>query len=127
MATVKELKEMLIEERVARICNDVPDGYCPNAYYPFFEYEAGCESEDKKDSCFQCKKRFRTAVEKAVRKKIEKQKKELQAELKKESLFSWLPQLIQTQYFSRKKLKIICGSNTKKRSIRLNLKMTRAF
>lgn len=71
MATVKELKEMLIDEKVARICNSIPDGHCPNAYY-HFEYETGCESENENDSCFQCKKRFRTAVEKAVREEIEK-------------------------------------------------------
>ena len=71
MATVEELKEMLIEEKVGRIVNSIPNGHCPNAYY-HFEYETGCESEDENDSCFQCKKRFRIAVEKAVRKEIEK-------------------------------------------------------
>ena len=30
MATVEELKEMLIEEKVGRIVNSVPNGHCPN-------------------------------------------------------------------------------------------------
>ena len=71
MATVEQLKEMLIEERVERICNSIPDGHCPNAYYQF-EYLSGCMSDDENDSCFQCKKRFKQAVEQKVRKEIEK-------------------------------------------------------
>ena len=71
MATIEELKEMLITEKVGRIVNSIPNGHCPNAYY-HFEYETGCESEDENDSCFKCKKRFKQAVEKAVREEIEK-------------------------------------------------------
>lgn len=71
MATIKELKDMLIEERVKYICNSIPDGNCPNAYY-HFEYETGCMSEDENDNCFKCKQRFKQAVEKVVRKEVEK-------------------------------------------------------
>ena len=51
MVTIKELKDMLIEERVRYICNSIPDGNCPNAYY-HFEYETGCMSEDENDNSF---------------------------------------------------------------------------
>lgn len=71
MATVEQLKEMLIEERVGRIIGSIPNGNCPNAYY-HFEYETGCMSEDDNDNCFKCKQRFKQAVEKAVREEIEK-------------------------------------------------------
>ena len=71
MATVEQLKEMLLEERVGRISGLIPNGNCPNAYY-HFEYETGCMSEDDSDNCFKCKQRFKQAVEKAVREEIEK-------------------------------------------------------
>ena len=70
MATIEQLKEMLIKERVNRICDSIPDGHCPNAYYNL-EYETGCVSEDENDNCCKCKLRFRQAVEKLVREEIE--------------------------------------------------------
>jgi len=68
--TVEELKEMLIEERMMRIINSIPNGHCPNAYY-CIDYVSGCVSEDLDDSCYECKKRFAKAMEKKIREEVE--------------------------------------------------------
>ena len=69
MATVETLKRLLIEERVMRIVDSIPNGHCPNAYYNI-DYLSGCMSEDPNDNCTQCKARFHKALYKQIEKEV---------------------------------------------------------
>ena len=60
MATIQELKKMLIKEKVERVMDSIPNGNCPNAYYSI-DYNSGCESEEEM-TCEQCKRNFKKAV-----------------------------------------------------------------
>lgn len=59
MATIEELKEMLIEEKVSRIIDSIPNGNCPNAYYSI-DFDSGCGEQEL--SCEECKRNFKKAV-----------------------------------------------------------------
>ena len=59
MATIQELKKMLIQEKVERIMDSIPNGNCPNAYYSI-DYNSGCGEEEM--TCEQCKRNFKKAV-----------------------------------------------------------------
>ena len=69
-ATIEELKRLLINERVGRIIDSIPNGNCPTAYYPGIKYETGCMSEDSSDNCTKCKARFRKALYEYVEKEV---------------------------------------------------------
>ena len=67
MATIQELKELLIEERVQRVMDSVPKGNCPNAYYNF-DYNSGCGEEEM--TCEQCKRNFKNTVIEIITKEV---------------------------------------------------------
>ena len=69
MATIETLKELLIQERVSRIIDSIPNGHCPNAYYNI-DYLSGCMSEDENDNYTICKQRFEEAVIKIVTEEV---------------------------------------------------------
>ena len=53
MATVEELKEMIVELKVDLAKANIPYGNCPYAYYP--GVEGGCVADI---ACSQCKQEF---------------------------------------------------------------------
>ena len=66
MATVEELKEMMIELKVDLAKANVPYGHCPYAYYPGMKQHGDC------DDCNKCKREFYQEYENIVRAKVEK-------------------------------------------------------
>ena len=52
MATIKQLKEIIVELRLSLMKANIPDGHCPYAYY------YGVEQEDDCDNCNKCKRHF---------------------------------------------------------------------
>jgi hypothetical protein len=69
-ATIEELKRLLINEKVDRLIESIPDNHCPAAYYPEIKYTTGCMSEDPNDNCTQCKYRFHKALYEHVEKEV---------------------------------------------------------
>ena len=66
MATVEELKEMIIELNVDLAKAHIPYGHCPYAYYSGVEQDGDC------DDCDKCKREFFEKYENIIRAKIEK-------------------------------------------------------
>lgn len=69
-ATIYELKRLLINEKVGRLMDRIPNGHCPAAYYPGIKYVTGCMSEDDTDNCTKCKARFHKALYEHVEKEV---------------------------------------------------------
>ena len=73
-ATIEELKRLLINEKVGRLMNCVPNGNCPAAYYPGIKYVTGCDIsddlDDYKNNCTKCKARFHQALYEYVEKEV---------------------------------------------------------
>ena len=69
-ATIEELKRLLINERVGRLMDCIPNGNCPAAYYPGIKYETGCMSKDDSDNCTKCKVRFHKALYEQIEKEV---------------------------------------------------------
>ena len=67
MATVEELKEMIIELKVDLAKAQIPQGHCPYAYYPGIE--GGCVADI---DCGRCKREFFEKYENKVRVVVEK-------------------------------------------------------
>ena len=68
---IEKLKSDLVEERVSRICESIPRGHCPNAYYRV-EYTSGCEDEQDV-GCDECRIRFTKAMYEQVKKAVDKE------------------------------------------------------
>lgn len=66
MATVEELKEMIVELKVDLAKASVPNGHCPYAYYPGIKQDGDC------DDCNKCKREFFEKYENIVRARVEK-------------------------------------------------------
>lgn len=66
MATVEELKEIIVELKVDLAKASVPNGHCPYAYYPGMKHDSDC------DDCNKCKREFFQKYENIVRAKVEK-------------------------------------------------------
>lgn len=56
MATIEELKEIIIELKVDLAKAKVPNGHCPYAYYPNIKQEGDC------DDCNKCQRDFFSKV-----------------------------------------------------------------
>ena len=66
MATIEELKEIIIELKVDLAKANVPYGHCPHAYYPGMKHDGQC------DDCNQCTREFFQRYENIVRAKVDK-------------------------------------------------------
>ena len=66
MATIEELKEIIIDLKVQLVRTNIPYGHCPYSYYPGISQEGDC------DDCDKCKRRFFEKYESEIRKDVEK-------------------------------------------------------
>ena len=66
MATVKELKEIIIELKMDLVKANIPYGNCPYAYYPGIEGECSADI-----SCTKCKQEFFEKYENKIRAIVE--------------------------------------------------------
>lgn len=64
MATVEELKEIIIDLKLSLAKANIPQGHCPYAYYSNIEQEGDC------DDCNKCKRQFFEKYEDKVRKAV---------------------------------------------------------
>ena len=73
-ATIEEIKRLLINEKVGRLMNCIPNGHCPMAYYPGIKYVTGYDisddSDNYKNNCTQCKDRFHKALYEYVEQEV---------------------------------------------------------
>jgi hypothetical protein len=66
MATVEELKEMIVELKVDLAEAHIPRGHCPYSYYPSMAHDEDC------DDCDKCRREFLHKYERIVRAKVAK-------------------------------------------------------
>lgn len=66
MATVEQLKEIIIKLRVDLAKTTVPYGHCPYCYYPGITHKECC------DDCDKCKREFFEKYESLTRQEVEK-------------------------------------------------------
>lgn len=66
MATIEQLKEIIVELRLELIRANIPQGHCPYAYYYGVEQEGDC------DDCNECKRKFFEKYEMKIRQEVEK-------------------------------------------------------
>jgi hypothetical protein len=65
MATIEQLKEIIIELKVDAARARVPYGHCPYAYYTCIENEEDC------DDCNKCMRNFFEKYESLIRQEVE--------------------------------------------------------
>lgn len=68
-ATIEELKCLLIRALYEKAMATIPQGNCPNCYYPV-TYLTGCMSGDPNDNCTKCRERFKEALIKQIEKEV---------------------------------------------------------
>lgn len=66
MATVEQLKEIIVDLKISLMKANIPYGHCPYAYYYGVEQEGDC------DDCNKCKRNFFEKYENKIRQEVEK-------------------------------------------------------
>ena len=66
MATVEQLKEIIVDLKIALMKANIPNGHCPYAYYHSIEQKGDC------DDCDKCKREFFEKYENKIRQEVEK-------------------------------------------------------
>lgn len=66
MATIEQLKEIIVELRLELMRAKIPQGHCPYAYYHGVEQEGDC------DDCDECKRKFFEKYEIKIKQEVEK-------------------------------------------------------
>lgn len=69
MATVEELKEMIVKLKVELAEAHIPRERCPYSYYPSVAHDEDC---DDFDDCDKCHREFLHKYERIVREKVAK-------------------------------------------------------
>lgn len=67
MATIEELKEIIIGLKMELAYASVPKGNCPYAYYPLIKEEHDCCEID----CTECKRRFFEKYKETITKQVQ--------------------------------------------------------
>lgn len=66
MATVEQLKEIIVDLKIALMKANIPNGHCPYSYYHGVEQDGDC------DDCDVCKWKFFEKYEAKIRQEVEK-------------------------------------------------------
>lgn len=67
MASVEELKEIIIKLKMELVNNKIPKGHCPYTYYTALSKRM----KDCDMDCIKCREKFMVEMERYVRKNVE--------------------------------------------------------